>query len=341
MTARLVDVAQLAGVSRATASRVIAGTPRNVAPELVERVERAARELGYRTNQSARALRTGTTGTLGVVVPSLANPYFVQLIEALSRRVRADGGVLVVSDAANSPEIEAREIDTLVNGKVDGLIVVPVTAAASGAAIKAAAEIRPIVQFDRWAAGAGTVAVTMDNHAAIGMLIDHLQSLGRERIALVAAEQSSSSGAERAQAFGDRLGAAGRSIVLPAITTDAGRKAGQRVLELRGGVNVVDSVDAADAVDAVVCAADVLAIGLVTTLNRAGVAVPGEVAVTAFDDTAILEVLDPPLTSIRHPLDAMADRAVALLHGDVDERAERVERFAPELVVRASSGAGR
>ena len=332
MTARLVDVAQLAGVSRATASRVIAGTPRNVAPELIERVERAARELGYRTNQSARALRTGSTGTFGVIVPSLANPYFVQLIEALSRRVRADGGVLVVSDAANTPDIEAREIDTLVNGKVDGLIVVPVTTAESGAAIKAAASIRPIVQFDRWAADAGTVAVAMDNRAAINMLIDHLHDQGREKIALVAAEQSSSSGAERSQAFADRLGQAGRTIVLPSITTDAGRKAGRRVLKMRAG---------ADAVDAVVCAADVLAIGLVTTLNRAGVAVPGDVAVTAFDDTAILEVLDPPLTSIRHPLDEMADRAVALLHGTADEREERVERFAPELVVRTSSGTAR
>ncbi|MEY9893746.1 LacI family transcriptional regulator [Catenulispora sp. MAP12-49] len=326
MTARLVDVAQLAGVSRATASRVIAGTPRNVAPELVERVERAARELGYRTNPSARALRTGTTGTFGVVVPSLANPYFVQLIEALSRRVRAGGGVLVVSDAANAPDIEAREIDTLANGKVDGLIVVPVTTAASGAAIRAAASVRPVVQFDRWADGAGTVALTLDNHAAISMLIDHLRGLGREKIALVAAEQSSSSGAERSAAFADRCGADGRTIVLPSITTDAGRKAGRRVLRMRGDV------------DAVVCAADVLAIGLVSTLNRAGVAVPAEVAVTAFDDTAILEVLDPPLTSIRHPLDEMADRAIALLHADQAEREERVERFAPELVVRASSG---
>ena len=325
MTARLVDVAKLAGVSRATASRVIAGTPRNVAPELVERVERAARELGYHTNQSARALRTGTTGTFGVVVPSLSNPYFVQLIEALSRRVRADGGVLVVSDAANDPDIEAHEIETLVNGQIDGLIVVPVAAASSGLAIRAAAEIRPIVLFDRWAEQSGTVAVTMDNHAAISMLIDHLREHGREKIALVAAEQSSSSGAERSAAFRDRLGDAGRTIVLPTITTDAGRKAGRQLIRMGSDV------------DAVICAADVLAIGLVTTLNRAGVAVPDDVAVTAFDDTTILEVLDPPLTSIRHPLDQMADRAIALLHGDPAEREERVERFAPELVVRTSS----
>ena len=135
--------------------------------------------------------------------------------------------------------------------------------------------------------------------------------------------------ATRVSAVGNRTVSRMREASQTTTRTDAGRKAGRRVLKLRGEV------------DAVVCAADVLAIGLVTTLNRAGVAVPGEVAVTAFDDTAILEVLDPPLTSIRHPLDAMADHAVALLHADADEREERVERFAPELVVRASSGTGR
>ncbi|MFF2630761.1 LacI family DNA-binding transcriptional regulator [Kitasatospora griseola] len=328
MTApRLLDVAAAAGVSRATASRVLAGTPRNVDPELARRVEDAARELGYRTNHSARALRTGTTGTIGVVVPSLANPYFVQLADAIAQQVRAAGGQLVVSDAANSVEIEAEQIETLLGGRVDGLVVVPVSAAASGPAVRAAAKRAPLVLFDRWASGSGTVAVTLDNAAAMRLLLDHLDTLGRHRIALVAADQASSSGAERLAAFTEARGTGAATVLLPSFTTDAGRTAARRIAAQR------------DEIDAVVCGADVLAVGLVSALQRSAVSVPGEIAVTGFDDTEILELLDPPITSIRHPLTAMAERTLTLLQASARERAESVERFAPQLVVRASTDA--
>ncbi|MET9401230.1 LacI family DNA-binding transcriptional regulator [Kitasatospora sp. NPDC002965] len=328
MTApRLIDVAAAAGVSRATASRVLAGTPRNVDADLVRRVEEAARRLGYRTNHSARALRTGTTGTVGVVVPSLANPYFVQLADALAQQVRAAGGQLVVSDAANDTAIEAEQIETLLGGRVDGLLVVPVSAGASGPAVRAAAERAPVVLFDRWATGSGTVAVTLDNAAAMRLLLDHLESLGRRRIALVAADQASSSGAERLAAFTEARGTDATTVLLPSFTTDAGRTAGRRIAEQR------------DRIDAVVCGADVLAVGLVSTLQRSAVSVPGQIAVTGFDDTELLELLDPPITSIRHPLTAMAERALTLLQAPAGEREESVERFAPQLVVRASTDA--
>ncbi|MGW1146082.1 LacI family DNA-binding transcriptional regulator [Streptomyces sp. NPDC002454] len=325
MTApRLIDVAEAAGVSRATASRVLAGTPRNVDPELARRVEEAANRLGYQPNHSARALRTGETGTIGVVLPTLANPYFVQLADAIAQHVRAAGGTLVVSDAANDTAIEAEQIDTLLSGRVDGLFVVPVSAGASGPAIRDAARRRPVVLFDRWAEESGTVAVTLDNAAAVRLLVDHLEGVGRHRIALVA-DQASSAGAERVAAFTAAQGPDATTILLPDFTTDAGRTAARRIIERR------------DRIDAVVCGADVLAVGLVSTLHRSSVAVPGEIAVTGFDDTEMLKLLDPPITSIRHPLSAMAERGLALLQAPGRERAERVERFAPQLVVRAST----
>ncbi|WP_335934882.1 LacI family DNA-binding transcriptional regulator [Streptomyces sp. PTD5-9] len=326
MTApRLLDVAEAAGVSRATASRVLAGTPRNVDPELARRVEEAAHRLGYQANHTARALRTGTTGAIGIIVPTLANPYFVQLADAIAQHVRAAGGTHVVSDAANDTAIEAEQIDTLLDGRVDGLFVVPVSATASGPAIRNAARRRPVVLFDRWAKGSGTVAVTLDNASAVQLLVDHLEGIGRRRIALVAADQASSSGAERLAAFTKAQGPDATTILLPSFTTDAGRTAGRRIIEQR------------DQVDAVVCGADVLAVGLVSTLHRSSVAVPGQIAVTGFDDTEILELLDPPITSIRHPLSAMAERALTLLQAPARERTERVERFSPQLVVRAST----
>ncbi|MFE0422891.1 LacI family DNA-binding transcriptional regulator [Streptomyces sp. NPDC058953] len=325
MTApRLIDVAQAAGVSRATASRVLAGTPRNVDPELARRVEQAAHRLGYQPNHSARALRTGETGTIGVVVPTLANPYFVQLADAIAQQVRAVGGTLVVTDAANDTAIEAEQIETLLSGRVDGLFVVPVSAESSGAAIRDAAARRPVVLFDRWARGSGTVAVTLDNASAVRLLVDHLEGIGRHRIALVA-DQASSSGAERVAAFTEAQGPDATTILLPGFSTDEGRTAGRRIIERR------------DRIDAVVCGADVLAVGLVSTLHRSSVAVPRQIAVTGFDDTEMLKLLDPPITSIRHPLSDMAERGLTLLQAPGRERAERIERFPPRLVVRAST----
>nr|WP_262987065.1 substrate-binding domain-containing protein [Streptomyces sp. CBMA156] len=272
-------------------------------------------------------MRTGTTGTVGVVVPSLANPYFVQLADAIAQQVRAAGGQLVVSDAANDPAVEAEQIETLLGGRVDGLLVVPVSAGASGPAVRAAAQRAPVVLFDRWATGSGTVAVTLDNTAAMRLLLDHLEGLGRHRIALVAADQGSSSGAERLAAFTGARGADATTVLLPSFTTDAGRTAGRRIAEQHG------------LIDAVVCGADVLAVGLVSTLQRSAVPVPGRIAVTGFDDTEMLELLDPPITSIRHPLAAMAERALTLLQAPSRERRESVERFAPQLVVRSSTDA--
>lgn len=321
MSARLIDVAARAGVSRATASRVIAGTPRNVSAELIARVEHAAEELGYRTNHAARALRTGSTGTYGVIVPSLANPYFVQLVGALSARVRGSGGVLVVSDAEDDPAAEAEQINTLANGKVDGLIIAPVSRKQSGKAIRQASKILPVVLFDRQADRSGTTTIAMDDAAAIDLLLDYLKANGRENVALVVADQDTSAASERLAAFRSARGRHAPVVLLPSITTDAGRIAGNEILTM-GRVN------------AVICAADVLAVGLVTTLQRSGVAIPEQIMVTGFDDTPVLTLLNPPLTSIQHPLDAMTERALDLLASPAEVRGERVERFAPTLVIR-------
>ncbi|MEW2491455.1 substrate-binding domain-containing protein [Streptomyces sp. NPDC048411] len=238
--------------------------------------------------------------------------------------MRAAGGTLVISDAANDTAVEAEQIDTLLAGRVDGLLVIPVSVNESGPAIRDASRRGPVVLFDRWAKGSGTVAVTLDNASAVRLLLDHLEGIGRRRIALVA-DQASSSGAERLAAFVEAQGPEATTILLPSFTTDAGRTAGRRIIEQR------------DRVDAVVCGADVLAVGLVSTLHRSSVAVPRQIAVTGFDDTEMIKLLDPPITSIRHPLSAMDQRALTLLQAPSRERTERVERFPPELIVRAST----
>ncbi len=147
------DVAAAAGVSPATASRALSGNG-SVNPEMVRRVHKASTDLGYSANVFARALRTERTDTIGMVVPSIANPYFVGAVEAVEKALASSGRSLILCNAGNSVQTEADRVGLLVQRMVDGLVVVPVDGSASVAALRAAAERVPLVQFDRVAAGA-------------------------------------------------------------------------------------------------------------------------------------------------------------------------------------------
>lgn len=318
----LLEVAEAAGVSRATASRVLAGADRNVDPELAARVIAASERLGYRANAMARALRRQSTGTFGILVPSMRNPYFVHLVEAFTQVVSRSGLGVILADSADDPEIEAVRMDTLQASFVDGIVVVPTSLTRSGAAIRRASERTTVVQVDRWATDAGCGFVGVDNEAGVRTVVEHLRASGRERIAFIGADQEASAGAERLAAFRSMAGPGDTVVLLPHFSTTAGKEAAQRLLA--GPVLP----------DAALCAADVLAVGLLSTLQREGVHVPSDIAVTGFDGTDMLELVDPPITTLVHPLEAIATRAVAML---VEAGRAEMARIPPELVVRPSS----
>src|SRR5882757_2599268 len=136
--ATLHDVATAAGVSRSTASRVLAGTDRNVDPDLAQRVLAASERLGYRANPVARALRRQSTGNLGILVPSIRNPYFVHLVDAFTQVASRSGIGVVLADSGDDPEVEATRIEAFHHSFVDGLAVVPTSLTRSGEAIRLA-----------------------------------------------------------------------------------------------------------------------------------------------------------------------------------------------------------
>jgi len=145
MATTIRDVAERAGVSVATASRVLTGS-RPVSPELAERVIQATRELGYRHNAVARALRRGHTNAMGMVVPEIGNPFFPTIVEAVERRLQETGRDLFLCDAQQDPDLERRRVLALIGRQVDGLVIVPVSATASGASLAEAKGHTPLVQ---------------------------------------------------------------------------------------------------------------------------------------------------------------------------------------------------
>lgn len=326
------DVADAAQVSVATASRALSGK-RSVDPELVRRVLDASAQLGYSANVIARALRTQRTGTVGVVVPAINNPYFIGAVEALEQALSETQRSIMLCDAREDARTEAQRLDLLVNHMVDGLVVIPSSAARSRPALKAAAGKVPVVQFDRYVDSTGTDFVGSDNAEGLRQMVEHLRATGCRRFAYVGAKPTISSAAERLEAF-RKLVAPGerrskRWELLGEFTTEWGIAAGT---ELLAGSTLPD---------AIVCGADVIAIGLLTVLRDAGIAIPEQVKVASYDDLVLDRVTTPRLSSVRQPLEAMAREAVRLL----DDRARgydgppRRTIFTPQLVVRESSAA--
>jgi LacI family transcriptional regulator len=324
------DVAAAAAVSPATASRALAGHP-SVNPDMVRRVLKASTDLGYSANIVARALRTQRTDTIGMVVPSISNPYFVTAVEAVEKALAETDRSLILCDSGDVVATEAARIDLLVHRMVDGLIVIPVDGELSVPALRAAAAEVPVTQFDRIAESAGTDFVGGDNVEGVRQCVDHLRERGCTTFAYVGARPTTSTAAERLRAFSDLVGpreAGSQDVLLGRFSAEWGLEAARRLLARR-------TLPAG-----IVCGADVIAVSILTALRSAGVDVPRQVKIVSYDDSDLGTLTVPRLTSVHQPVDSMAREAVRLLdhrgrHGDAPVRKSI---FSPQLVVRESTG---
>ena len=333
MAITIKDVAERAGVSTATASRVLSGG-RKVSPELTERVRESARELGYRHNAVARALRHGRTSSVGMIVPEIGNPFFPSLVEAVERILSKSGRDLLLCDAQQDPAVELRRTRTLMARQVDGLILIPVSASSSRAALQEAASQLPVIQLDRFVRDYLGDWVGVDDALGITLALEHVAALGARRVAFVSATPECSSAQERLRGFTDttmRLGLTGSGArLLGEFSAGWGRAAAQRLLA------------ETSLPDAVVCGNDEIAVGLLGEFRRAHIRVPGDVLVTGFDDIRFAALADPPLTTVRQPHEVIASECIRLLDARMSDTDLPVQRIAiaPSLVVRESTQVG-
>ncbi|MDQ1106060.1 LacI family DNA-binding transcriptional regulator [Nocardioides zeae] len=329
--ARIGDVAKLAGVSTATVSRVLTGNV-PVSPQLRERVLDAAAQLDYSVNPAARALRSDRTSSVGIVVPDLTNPFFTALVDQVERGLRDLGLSLHVCSSAGDVAIERDRVRSLQRSQVEVLVVTPVDHEASGEVLREAAASVPLVMLDQVAADVDSDWVGTDESEGMRLVVDHLVEQGVRTAAYVGAQPLDSSSIKRYDAV--REHAAGRGIEL--VGGD----------ELLGQFSVEWGVEAARRLadrtlpEAVVCAADVIALGVLQELDARGVAVPEDALVTGYDDIPLSSHPRLSLTTVRQPLAEISARAVALvedLRGGGDDRVPVHEALLPRLVVRSSS----
>lgn len=325
------QVAATAGVSRATASRVISGSTL-VSAHARAAVEGAIAQLGFTPNPLGRALARGRTGSVALVVPEpnsrvLTDPFFAEIIVGLSSCLeeRDVQMVLLIARSGHTTRI----VRYLTGGHVDGAVVA--SHHRDDALNRRLVESSlPCVFIGRPLGVESGAYVDMDNVGGARIATERLIATGRRRIATIAGPQDMTAGIDRLLGWRDALRVAGHSddaVAFGDFTQQSGDVAVRQLLTEHPDL------------DAIFAATDLMAAGALTGLTAQGLHVPRDVAVVGFDDVAIAETTQPPLTTVAQPVAAMAARAGTMLLdlvGDGDPEPEPV-LFPPRLVLRASA----
>jgi LacI family transcriptional regulator, gluconate utilization system Gnt-I transcriptional repressor len=328
---RMRDVAQRAGVSAMTVSRVLSD-PERVSAEVRGRVQAAIRESGYVPNRLAGSLSSSRSTVVGLVVPSIRNALFADTIQGISDVLRESGHHLMVADSRYSPAEEEALITAFLAQRVAGLMLHNTTHSAQTRALVRRAGV-PVVENGTLVADPLDMGVSYSNADAARAMTLHLARLGYRRIALVTLPVANNArSAERRRGYRAALAEAG-------LAEDP-----RLVLEmppgLPSGVEAIGRLVGMDpAADAVFFAGDVLAVGALLECGRRGWAVPGRVAIASFDDLEILRQLNPPITTVRLPRREIGRRSAEILLDRIRGRsAERIRvDLGFEIIQRGSS----
>jgi len=308
----LLDVAREAGVSLATASRVINGSERKVSENLRIKVAAAAETLNYVPNAYAQALARSRTSIAGVIVHDIDNPFYSGILRGVQRVATDARQILLICNSDRDPQRELEYLGLMHEHRAATIII-----AASGhddAAYisKLRARLRSFVDGGGHAVVIGRHAVDVpavvpDNRGGMAALVASLVRDGHRRFAVITGPERLTTVEDRFAGVTDALGAAGIALD-PALVIDG-------ALTREGGAHAAELLYeryADDPPTAIVALSDEMAIGALATLRRRGVRVPQDVALTGFDDIPSAADLEPPLTTVRIALDEVGERAMRL-----------------------------
>lgn len=319
------DVARHAGVSPAVVSYVLNDSERPVSSESRARVLEAIRILGYRPNAVARALRRGTTRTIGLLLPDSSNPLFAELSREIEFEATRAGYALILANSRGEAELEIHQLQNLIDRQVDGLVII--SASAMGPRAEQIASLGvPCVVLDRAEPLPGVSTAGVDFERGSEMAVTHLLSHGHISVAAMLGDDGSSSTIARERGWARALRAAGASegpTVRVPFTRAGGYQGGLALLRRESRPS------------AVFVSSDLQAVGLLKAAHELGIDVPRELAVIAFDGSLECEYTWPPLTVIRQPIEALAEMAVRAV---VSETPSDHVSLEPRLIVRASCG---
>ncbi|MEU7366442.1 LacI family DNA-binding transcriptional regulator [Streptomyces hygroscopicus] len=328
--ATMADVARRAGVSVATVSHVLNET-RPVRPGTRKAVLEAIDDLGYTPNTLARSLVTARTRSIGLAVSAISNPYVTEILQGVESSALERGYGLLIADPHDDPVHERKAVQLLHERRVDGVIVAP-SAEPAGLMDYLTRHEVPAVLLDRLVGDAHD-QVCAENAPPVEQLVLHLADLGHTRVGLVAGLPGLSTTTERIAGY--RAGLERRGLPFrPALLADGHSEAG-------GAEDAVHRLLASpEPPTAIITANNAMTIGALRALRRAGLSVPGDLALVCFDDFSWADVFSPGLTAISQPSREIGATAVRLLLDRLENpgRPPRTVRLPCTFVHRTSCG---
>lgn len=350
----IIEVALRAGVSTATAGRVLGGYGYS-SEENKEKVRKAAIELGYRPNLLARSLITGTTKTIGVVAGDVQSPFYASILRGISDVARAEGFGVVVTNSDEIPEREKRSTQLLLEKRVDGLIIAPCDTSSAEHLRAAVRDGHQIVQIDRLVRDLATDSVTVKNCAAVERCISDLISSGHRHIAMVGELESWDGGDLDTFLTTLSQGLIDPETLYPSWQRlygfvqahwNAGLRISRELIVRVGSYSVEAARQRTSALfsgkgarpTAVFTADGLMSAGVMATLTEREVNIPEDVSLICFDDLDWMSFIKPGITAVAQPLTELGRTAAKLLLERLSgfEGPPRHARLDPTLVTRGS-----
>lgn len=286
----LKDVARLAGVSTATVSRVLSGTG-YVSEEVRKRVQAAIDELHYQPNGIARSLRRARTQTIGVLVPDLSNPYFMEVIRAFETVVSSNNYNILVASSGESPDKEHKLLGVFLEKRVDAILLATCRAELADFIQTCQARNVPVMLVDRYAMDVAVDTVVEENRTSAYELVKYLIEAGHRRIAIINGSAPISTVVERQEGFERAL--SDYHVTVPdeyiqrgQFDQETGYRLGKRLLQLT------------EPPTAIFCSNNFIAVGLIIAVHELGLSIPDDISVVSFGELLLPELVRPKLTSV-------------------------------------------
>jgi len=303
-TPTIIDVARLAGVSTTTVSHFINGT-RYVSDDLRDRVEKAIAELGYRPNSMARGLRKGESKTIGLIVPDNSNPFFAEILRSIENIGYSNGYSVILCNSDGDIAKEIAYTELLFAKQVDGIVFITTNNSCEHLQQLSDNGI-PIIVIDRDIPLKGTDVLLVDNFQGGYEATRYLIGLGHTRIACITGPSLLTPSAERVNGYKKALAQAGIAENPDWIV------AGD--FQFAGGENGIEKLmNLQNRPTAVFACNDLMALGVLRGIRKAGLSVPGNLSLIGFDDIPLASVVSPALTTISQPIQKISEMAIELL----------------------------
>ncbi|MGE5682237.1 MAG: LacI family DNA-binding transcriptional regulator [Bacillota bacterium] len=332
MASTLKDIAEKTGVSVSTVSRVLHDKSKKykISPETQIKVKQAAKESGYRVNALARGLRAQKTYEIGIVVPDISNPFFSAIIKSIAGELRKSGYSIIVYDSDENIAVERSAIRSLLEKRIDGMIVASV-----GQDFSHIQKIRdsniPFVLIDRCSDDLDVDLVSVNNFQGSLLAVNHLISKGHRRIAFIQGLPGTYANETRLQGYKCALQNAG-------IPIDESLIAGNDFRSQNGYLQTKELIRLQDPPTAIFTAGDLIALGALEACEELNINVPGNLSLVTFDDPFFASYLSPALSAVEQPIVKIAETAVEILYDKIKNPEGQRQKILlePKLIVRSS-----